>query len=83
MLPTEITNSCYQRASFAAILCSLLTDTEQELTHEDVKILICQGLQRCSQFGVGDHIEEVLLKRANSFVEQHNTLIEAKQILNQ
>lgn len=72
----------YQRASFAAILCSLLADTDAVLTHEDVKIVICKGLERCSRFGVGDHIDDVLLKRANAFVDQHNTLVEARQILN-
>lgn len=75
----------YQRAHFAAILCGILEQWPEglEVTHEDIKTFICQSLSRCSNRGVGDQIEEKLLQVANDYIDQHNAVIEANQILNQ
>lgn len=85
MTTDQITNQMFQRAHFAAILCGILQEwpAESEVTHEDIKTFICKSLQRCGNHGVDDHIEHTLLKSANNYIEQHNAIIEAKQILNQ
>lgn len=75
----------FQRAHFAAILCGILQEwpSEEEVTFNDIRTFICKSLQRCGNHGVDDHIEQTLLRSANDYIDQHNAVIEANQILNQ
>ena len=85
MTTDQITNQMFQRAHFAAILCGILQEwpSEEEVTFNDIRTFICQSLSRCSNHGVDDHIEQTLLRSANNYIDQHNAVIEANQILNQ
>lgn len=85
MTTDQITNQMFQRAHFAAILCGILQEwpSEEQVTFNDIRTFICQSLQRCSTRGVDDHIEHTLLRSANDYIDQHNAVIEANQILNQ
>lgn len=85
MSTDQITNQMFQRAHFAAILCGILQEwpSEEEVTFNDIRTFICKSLQRCGNHGVDDHIEQTLLRSANDYIDQHNAVIEANQILNQ
>ena len=85
MTTDQITNQMFQRAHFAAILCGILQEwpSEEQVTFNDIRTFICQSLQRCGNHGVDDHIEHTLLRSANDYIDQHNAVIEANQILNQ
>jgi hypothetical protein len=83
-MTTDQINQMFQRAHFAAVLCGILGEwANEDVTHDDIRNFICKSLQRCSQYGVGDQIEEKLLQVANDYIDQHNTLVEVNQILNQ
>lgn len=87
MTTDQITNQMFQRAHFAAILCGILQEwPDEEVTEvkfNDIRTFVCKSLQRCSNYGVGDQIEDKLLQVANDYIGQHNAVIEANQILNQ
>ena len=85
MTTDQITNQMFQRAHFAAILCGILQEwpSEEEVTFNDIRNFICKSLQRCSQYGVGDQIEDKLLQAANDYIDQHNSVVEVNQILKQ
>ena len=78
----DLTQYGFQRAGMAAILVNILR-AEKELTHDQIKNLICNGYARILSDGhfIGDTIDKVVLESAQAHGLQESALDEVKDIL--